>query len=366
MHSQLSPTVLPTEHTKSETNLAPALSHHSRDSAHTASAEARSQYPDRLYKLLLDVLALAVVQFLQGLDSTIVSTAIPKITDRFHALDDIGWYGSVFTLTFCAFQLMWGKLYTFYSAKWVYLAGLFVFELGSFICGIAPSSMSLIVGRAIAGLGGGGTGAGSLLLVTHLIPPPQRPTLVGVLCATFGFGAAIGPLLGGAFTDNSTLTWRWCFYINLPLGALAAAIVLFFIPINKPAVGTITTCRERLLQMDLPGAVLLVPAVIALLLALQWGGNKYAWGDGRIIALFVVAGFLGISFILSQTCRKNERHIMIPPRVFKDPYIWASAILGASTTASFFVMLYYVRALPSLSPSVPVLPLAHLFPQIEP
>jgi MFS family permease len=304
--------------------------------------EDHAQYPDRRYKLLLDILALVTIQFLQGLDSTIVGTAIPKITDRFHALGDIGWYASSFMLTACSFQLIWGKLYTFYTAKWTYLVGLFVFELGSFICGIAPSSTAFILGRAIAGLGGGGTCAGSLLLVTHLLPPPRRPTLVGILCATFGFGAAMGPLLGGAFTDNAKLTWRWCFYINLPLGALAAATIILFIPTNK-APGINIPFRERLLQMDLLGAVLLVPGVISILLALQWGGSEYSWSDGRVIATLLVAGVLGTGFVLSQVCRKDEDRIMISPRVFGDPRIWPSIILGAASTASFFVMLYNVR-----------------------
>ncbi|KAL4802216.1 MFS general substrate transporter [Aspergillus unguis] len=304
-------------------------------------SEDHSQYAGSSCKLVLDVAALVIVQFLQGLDSTIVSTAIPKITDRFHAIEDIGWYSSVFTLTFCALQLVWGKLYAFYVAKWVYLAGLFIFELGSLICGIAPSSLALILGRAIAGLGGGGTGAGALLLVSHLAPPRRRPTLIGILVSTFGFGAAVGPLVGGAFTNNPTLTWRWCFYINLPLGALSAAIVLAFVPVNKPPAMT-TTWADRLLQMDLPGAMLLVPAVISLLIALQWGGSKYPWGNGRIIALFILAGLLGIGFVLSQTCRKDERYVMVPQRLFRDPLVWGSAILGASTTASFFVVLYYL------------------------
>ncbi|PYI31614.1 MFS general substrate transporter [Aspergillus indologenus CBS 114.80] len=301
--------------------------------------EDHPQYPERLSTLLLDISALVVIQFLQGLDGTIVTTAIPKISNRFHALGDIGWYASAFMLTFCSLQLIWGKLYTFYTVKWTYLVALFLFELGSFICGIAPSSMSFIVGRAIAGVGAGGTGAGSLLLVTHLLPPPRRPALVGVLTAIFGFGAAVGPLLGGAFTDNATLTWRWCFYINLPLGALAATIVVFFIPTNQ-APGRNTAFRERLLQMDLLGAVLLIPGMVSLLLALQWGGSKYPWSDGRVIATLVVAGVLITGFVLSQVCRQNENRLMISSRVFKDPRIWTAVILGASATTSFFVMLY--------------------------
>ncbi|CAG8155807.1 unnamed protein product [Penicillium nalgiovense] len=297
-----------------------------------------AQYP-RLYSLLLDILALVAIMFLQGLDSTIISTAIPDITDQFHALGDIGWYASSFMLTFCSFQLIWAKMYTFYTAKWTYLVSFFLFELGSLICGIAPSSTTLIVGRAIAGLGGGGTSAGSFLLVSHLVPPPRRPTLIGILCATFGCGAAIGPLLGGAFTDDGTLTWRWCFYINLPLGALAAATVALFIPVNK-APGMNTPFREHLLQMDLLGAVLLIPGVISILLALQFGGSGYPWSDGRVIATFVAAGVLGTGFVVSQVCRKDENRIMISPRVFRDPRVWASIILGSSATASFFVLLY--------------------------
>ncbi|RAH40465.1 MFS general substrate transporter [Aspergillus brunneoviolaceus CBS 621.78] len=315
--------------------------HEDEDPKHETDSlqEDHPQYPNRLSTLLLDISALVVIQFLQGLDGTIVTTAIPKITNRFHALGDVGWYASSFMLTFCSFQLIWGKLYTFYTVKWTYLVGLFLFELGSFICGIAPSSTSFIVGRAIAGLGGGGTGAGSLLLVTYLLPPPRRPALIGILTAIFGFGAAVGPLLGGAFTDNATLTWRWCFYINLPLGALAATIVVFCIPSNKPP-GRNTAFRERLLQMDLLGAVLLVPGMISLLLALQWGGSKYPWSDGRVVATLVVAGVLETGFVLSQICRKDESRIMISPRLFKDPRIWSAVILGAAATASFFVMLY--------------------------
>lgn len=140
-------------------------------------------------------------------DNTIISTAIPRITDQFKALDDVGWYGSSYLLTTCAFQLIFGKLYTFFSIKWTYLVALFIFELGSFICGIAPTSEALIVGRAIAGLGSAGIFSGAILIVSKTVPLRQRPTYTGLIGAMYGIASVAGPLLGGVFTDK--VTWRW-------------------------------------------------------------------------------------------------------------------------------------------------------------
>lgn len=140
-------------------------------------------------------------------DNTIISTAIPRITDQFKALDDVGWYGSSYLLTTCAFQLIFGKLYTFFSIKWTYLVALFIFELGSFICGIAPTSEALIVGRAIAGLGSAGIFSGAILIVSKTVSLRQRPTYTGLIGAMYGIASVAGPLLGGVFTDK--VTWRW-------------------------------------------------------------------------------------------------------------------------------------------------------------
>ncbi|GAD94327.1 efflux pump antibiotic resistance protein, putative [Paecilomyces variotii No. 5] len=298
------------------------------------------QYPGPA-KLVLIILSLNLAMFLVGLDNTIISSAIPKITDQFNALDDVGWYASAYMLTNCAFQLAWGKLYTFYVVKWVYLAGLFVFELGSLICAVSPNSKALIVGRAIAGVGGGGVANGSFLFIAHSVPQQQRPTYIGMMGAMYGFSAIAGPLMGGAFTDKPTLTWRWCFYINLPLGAVPALVLLFFVsPFRGSKDGGRVSLIEQLKQMDLFGTLCLIPGVVCLLLALQWGDAVYPWNNGRIIALFVIAGCLLIGFCIIEYV-SGERAI-IPMRVFRNRNVWGSSLFGSCIVACFFTMLYYV------------------------
>jgi MFS family permease len=127
-------------------------------------------------------------------DNTIIATAIPRITDEFKALNDVGWYGSSYLLTTCAMQLIFGKFYTYYSIKWVYIAALGIFELGSLICGVAPNSTALIVGRAIAGVGSAGIFSGAILIVANTVPLRQRPTYMGAIGGMYGIASVAGPL----------------------------------------------------------------------------------------------------------------------------------------------------------------------------
>ncbi|KAK6428144.1 MFS sugar transporter [Oleoguttula sp. CCFEE 5521] len=153
------------------------------------------------------MIAICLAIFLVALDRTIIATAIPKITDEFHSLDDIGWYGSAFLLTSCTFQLVLGRVYTFYAPKPVFLATILLFEIGSVICGAAPNSTAFIIGRAIAGIGSAGVMSGGIILMTNTIPLAKRPAYQGAFGAVFGIASIAGPLLGGAFT-SSKATWR--------------------------------------------------------------------------------------------------------------------------------------------------------------
>jgi MFS family permease len=235
--------------------------------------------------------------------------------------------------------LIFGKFYTFFSIKRVFLVAIGIFEVGSLICGVAPTSAALIVGRAIAGVGSAGVFSGAYLLIATSVPLAKRPTFNGLIGGMYGVSSVVGPLLGGAFTDK--VTWRWCFYINLPIGGVAVAVIVFFYtPIPQHGGITSLTWKERIEQLDILGTVFFIPGVVCLLLVLQWGGSTYPWSNGRIIALFVVFGICILTFIGIQCWR--SKYATVSPLLLRKRSVWAAASFAFFMGSAFFVAIYYL------------------------
>ncbi|KAK1599396.1 major facilitator superfamily transporter [Colletotrichum navitas] len=302
----------------------------------TATSRSEMQYPAGL-KLFLVLMSVFMTMFLVALDRLIIATAVPQITDDFHSVTDIGWYGSAYLLTTCAFQLLFGKLYAFFPIKNVFLSSVVLFEVGSAVCGAAPSSAAFIAGRAIAGVGGAGIIAGTIVVMVHSVPLHRRPKYQGAFGAVFGIASVVGPLLGGAFTTK--VTWRWCFYINLPLGGVALVVIALIMSPPEQDLKD-TSLWFKLRQLDFAGTTVFIPGVVCLLLALQWGGVEYAWNNSRIIALFVLAFVLLASFVAIQILLPETA--TIPPRILRNRSIAFAAWAAFSIGAQMMVFTYYI------------------------
>lgn len=175
--------------------------------------EAQHQYPTGS-RLLLITIGLILSIFIAALDSTIIATAIPSITSEFGSLSNIAWYGTSYSISNCAFQSCWGKAYKYFYLKTTFFLAIFVFEVGNVISALAPNSAVLILGRIVAGAGGGGVMTGAFIMIALTAGPKYRAAYMGVLGVTFGCASVVGPILGGALTDGPG--WRWCFWYIPP------------------------------------------------------------------------------------------------------------------------------------------------------
>ncbi|KAL2851333.1 major facilitator superfamily domain-containing protein [Aspergillus pseudodeflectus] len=310
--------------------------------------------------LFMVVSGVTLVVFLMLLDTSIVATAVPKITNHFHSLQDVAWYGSAYTLASCALQPLTGKFYTHFKSKVVFLSFFLLFEVGSLISGVANSSKMLIIGRAISGMGTSGMVNGALTIIAGSVPMHKRPALIGIMMGLAQLGLVLGPLIGGVLTDKAS--WRWCFYINLPIGGLVAVLLLFTrVPEQRKKGRAVDVLPTFFKSFDLIGFVLFAPAAIMILLALEYGGNDYPWSDSRVIGLFVGGGATAIVFLAWEYRTGKDAMIpfhLITQRVAYFSYLNMCVLFGLTMVIAYYIPIYFqaVKGDSALTSGVNMLP----------
>ncbi|KAF2451162.1 MFS general substrate transporter [Karstenula rhodostoma CBS 690.94] len=306
-------------------------------------AMAAHQHPYEYLKglsLVATLFALALGTFLMALDTTIITVAVPKIATQFNALDQVGWIGSAYLITLTAFQPISGSFYKSFDPKILYMSYIVIFEVGSTLCAVAPKIEVFILGRAIAGVGAAGLLQGALGIITFISALETRPIHMAVVISVFGISSSIGPILGGVFTDK--VSWRWCFYINLPMGSLAFFLVVLFMHLerteNNP--DTRSTWLKTLKSIDFMGVTLLLGLVSCLCIALQDGGSSRPWDSPRIIGLLVGFVLLKVLFWVWQW-RLGE-DALIPVRFLRQRTVaFGSAFLFCDNMSNY-LKLYYM------------------------
>ncbi|KAH3671380.1 hypothetical protein WICMUC_004677 [Wickerhamomyces mucosus] len=228
--------------------------------------------------------------FLIGLDQTIVMTILVTVGEKFNAYDKVSWLSTGYLLTMCIFAATWGRVSITFGRKYSFITAVVLFEAGSLMCALSQNINVLIGGRVLAGIGGGGVQTLAFVVASEITTIDKRSLVFSIFGVALSVSSVCGPLIGGAFTEN--VSWRWCFYINLPLGGLAVLALFFFLK-PPPAKGTL---KEKLKKLDYVGTFLFMVAIVLLLLALSFGGVQFPWKSGVVISFFVLSFLFCIAF----------------------------------------------------------------------
>ncbi|MEV0389458.1 MDR family MFS transporter [Nonomuraea sp. NPDC050643] len=278
--------------------------------------------------LYVGVFGLMLGMFLAMLDGLIVGTALPTITGELGGLNHLSWVVTAYLLATAATTPIWGKLGDLYGRKGTFMTAIVIFLVGSMLAGLSQDIGQLIAFRAVQGLGAGGLMVGALSIIGVLVPPRESGKVQSMVGAMMPVAFIGGPLLGGLLTDH--LSWRWTFYVNVPVGAVALLVVGFGIRLAGERV------RARI---DYLGAVLLTAAILALTLLTSWGGVTYPWTSPQILGLGVVAAGCLAAFVRAE--RRAEEPV-IPPRLFHDRNFTLAQVLSFLAGAVMMAVTAYL------------------------
>ncbi|UKZ52579.1 hypothetical protein TrVGV298_006357 [Trichoderma virens] len=295
----------------------------------------------RGFRWILVCLALYVTTFVYGLDTTIAADVQGSVVEAFGHVEQLAWIGAGFPLGSVSVILLYGVLYGNFNMKWVFAAAVVLFEVGSAVCGAAPTMTALIVGRVIAGSGGCGVFMGALNYFTALTTPTERGIYITGTGFCWGIGAVLGPVIGGSFVESSA-TWRWAFYINLIIGGVFAPIYLFGLPSIHPVVGV--PVIERVKKIDFVGVVLGVGTWVTFCMAFTMAGGQWPWNDGRTIGMIVAFGVIITAFAIQQTFSifTTPENRSFPIHLLRSRSQVLLYIATASNITALFVIVYFI------------------------
>jgi EmrB/QacA subfamily drug resistance transporter len=297
-------------------------------SASPASSETGEMSRAEHKRILVILGALMLGMFLAALDQTIVATALPTIAGDLHGLNHLSWVVTAYILTATISTPLWGKLGDLYGRKKLFQAAIVIFLIGSALSGLSQDMAQLIGFRALQGIGAGGLMVGAQAIIGDVVSPRQRGRYMGYFGAVFGLSSVIGPLAGGFITQH--LSWRWVFYINLPIGIVALAVISVVLQLPRH--------RTRH-AIDYLGTALLGAGVTVIILLTTWGGTTYAWGSAPILSLAVAAAVFGTAFCWVEI---RAAEPVIPLQLFRNSVFSVSNSIGFIVGFVMFGAIIYI------------------------